>query len=347
MASHRIFKGIVRSSRKLCVSKISRTLDSKFFGSYAGSGRALEFQSPNHIASFADGIISADSSYNDEPTEKQIQFAEYLATQRGIDIPIEAKQTSLSISLFIEESLASSDISDKPSDKQIQFVKNLCQQKGDSFEMMSDRIKSKTECSLLINELLEKPNMKISNSSYMAESNQVHEDPTPNQLSFLQKLCTDKGIDMTSVAERMKSKKSCSDFIAELLKPSTTSSESLNAPIGNISSPSPQQLSLMVKLAQNAKIGIPFEALENKKGASEFIAQLISSQSPPQSPSSSSQSSPKQDIESLSHSSFESSSETIHQGVDNEEPSLLISDSSDNHAGVPLNNDKQNNQLPF
>jgi hypothetical protein len=90
----------------------------KFKGTFSGSGgRLLEYQSPNHVSTFnvderASNYI--DSPYDNAPTEKQLQFAEFLSTQRGLPpLSEEVKNSSSSVSLFIEESLALTQRYDK------------------------------------------------------------------------------------------------------------------------------------------------------------------------------------------------------------------------------------------
>jgi len=95
---------------------------------------------------------TTDSFYGDSfgedtfaagPTEKQVAFANRLASERGIDVPVDAATSSVAMSQFIETCLQQpvaksstgtggvmSGESRPPSDKQVAFAARLAAEKG-------------------------------------------------------------------------------------------------------------------------------------------------------------------------------------------------------------------------
>ena len=200
------------------------------------------------------GVQSGSSTASRQPTERQVAFANRLATEVGTTIPAEALESISSMSDYIanlldqqKESHHGDQSTKAPTDegapataKQVAFVHRLCQEKGVRLdERIQDRMAKKMSCSRLIDDLL--------NGAFL----EGEPDDQPPKLGGALIGGGGDGSISGSGAVTKPMQHSSSPFAAQ--------------------PPSKAQVELMVRIAQRATLPLPADVLTDRRQASRWI----------------------------------------------------------------------------
>jgi len=177
------------------------------------------------------------------PTEKQVAFAQRLASEKGLQIPMEAMENSMSMSSFIESALGEGndqqfnggtygDMEPRPpTEKQVAFAQRLASEKG--LQIPMEAMENSMSMSSFIESALQQqsfsPEVSFRGENNQQASSDYSRDldstgggmgyagaPTEKQLAFAERLASEAGVAIPE--ESMASSPAISQFIDGMLQ---------------------------------------------------------------------------------------------------------------------------------
>eukprot|EP00929_Paragymnodinium_shiwhaense_P060123 TRINITY_DN3005_c0_g1_i1.p1 TRINITY_DN3005_c0_g1~~TRINITY_DN3005_c0_g1_i1.p1 ORF type:complete len:413 (+),score=109.96 TRINITY_DN3005_c0_g1_i1:117-1241(+) len=193
------------------------------------------------------------------PSEKQIAYANRLASEQGKQVPPEALSSKRLCSEYIEERLRAAERpigKYPPTEKQLQFVRDLAARQG-MVELPQEVELDSSVCSEFIDKL-RSGHASPSTDSFGGSSGSAG-GPSEKQLAFAETLAERAGVELS---EALRSdRRGLSNFIDEQLK--------VLGPLD--SKPSEKSVAYASRLAEHNGVELPPAVLESQRACSNFI----------------------------------------------------------------------------
>ena len=227
-------------------------------------GRCWSSTTPYPFAKYgsaAPEVLDLERLQINEPTEKQLQYAESLAAEMGAEMPDDAQRDRRACSAFIDECLR--DL--PPTDKQIAYAKVLAEMH--SVDIPAEVRSNRVAVSAFIEKLVSPaPASPATGSGFDGTLSQeqlpyTHTQPTHKQLAYAQALAERHGVQLP--AEVASSRAAASAFIERYVNPASASM------------PSQEQLLLSAELARTHGLGLEARVLLDQEECRRFIETLL------------------------------------------------------------------------
>ncbi|KAG8469174.1 hypothetical protein KFE25_007692 [Diacronema lutheri] len=204
----------------------------------------------------------ASEGMDEAPSAKQEQYARAIAERLAIPLPADALVSRRSCSEFIEQHAPAGTAMPTPSDKQIMYAQRLAAEAN--VDIPDGTLERADMCARFIEDMLARAEPAASRP------------PSDKQLTFANDLAVQHGV--TVPPNALADSRACSQFIDELRQGGGEAGASgappyaAAAPMAMASRPpTERQLTFAQRLASNAQIELPPDALTSSAAISEFI----------------------------------------------------------------------------